>query len=190
MSFLSNLQDEKLYEKIKFWIKRQTSDPITRMLLPNSNLTETQLKTLLLDFLSEGFSEDVLTYQEKARLRSSKNKIINGKRRKVSAPTGVSRGAFNRVLKQARMNIIKSIYTVILLGYLGLFEDPRLQQYITLAEEIKKYAEMYEGVWENFLKKELSKEELKLLNEIQKNLMKMIKKLAEPLSLKKVNEEI
>jgi len=183
---LDKLEGETFEDKVRFWIKRQINDPITKILLPNSNLTETQLKTLLLDFLSDGFSDKKLTYEEKAKLRNFKYRIIEGKRQKINSPKGISRGAFNRVLRQARNNVIKAIYTVILIGYLGIFEDPRLQQYISLAEEIKQYSHMYESTWESFLKEKLNPTELKFLKEIQRNLTRIIKKLAEPLSLKKV----
>ena len=59
--------------------------------------------------LAEKIAGKRLKYDEKARLRLKSGKI--------------SRGAFNRTLKQAKMNVIKAIYTIFLLGYLFfLFE--------------------------------------------------------------------
>ena len=37
----------------------------------------------------------------------------------------------------------KSIYTLILLGYLGVLETPNLEPYIEIANKIKNYTEMY-----------------------------------------------
>jgi hypothetical protein len=97
----------------------------------NSHLTKTQLETLLIDILSEHISGKSLKYDEKARLRLTKAKI--------------SRGAFNRTLKQAKENVTKSIYTVILLGYLGLFETTTLDPYLEIANQLHAYMDAYKN---------------------------------------------
>ena len=51
----------------------------------------------------------------------------------------VSKGAFNRSLSQARRNVIKSIYTVFLLAYFGLFDSPKLEPFLRLGDEMKTY---------------------------------------------------
>ncbi|MDH5461375.1 MAG: hypothetical protein OEX09_04035, partial [Candidatus Bathyarchaeota archaeon] len=104
-------------EKTQKWLKRSLDDPFVGMLSKNSHLTKTQLETLLIDILAENATEKALKYQEKAKLRLST----------------VTRGAFNRTLRQARKNIIRSIYTILLLGYLGVFEDTSLNPYLEIA---------------------------------------------------------
>ena len=95
-------------------------------------MTRTQLETLLIDILADNLARKPLKYDEKARLRSLKE--------------GVSRGAFNRTLKQARQNIIKSIYTVILLGYFGIFENTQLDPYLEVARKLQTYIESYRDI--------------------------------------------
>ncbi|MEM2901332.1 MAG: hypothetical protein QXO32_01160 [Candidatus Bathyarchaeia archaeon] len=53
----------------------------------------------------------------------------------------VTRGAFNRTRKQALRNIVKSIYTILLLGYLGIFETPQLEPFLEGANRLKSYIE-------------------------------------------------
>jgi hypothetical protein len=105
------------------------NDPIAKIMADNSHLTKTQLETLLIDILSDNISGKSLKYDEKARLRLTKAKI--------------SRGAFNRTLKQAKENVTKSIYTVILLGYLGLFETTTLDPYLEIANQLHTYLDAY-----------------------------------------------
>jgi hypothetical protein len=119
----------KLKEGIQSWLISSQNDPITAILARNSHLTKTQLETLLIDVLSENISGKTLKYDEKARLRLTKAKI--------------SRGAFNRTLKQAKENVTKSIYTVLLLGYLGIFESTTLDPYLEIANKLQEYIETY-----------------------------------------------
>jgi hypothetical protein len=53
----------------------------------------------------------------------------------------ISRGAFNRSLIQAQKNIIRSIYTLFLLGYAGLFDSPKLEPFIDAADQIRTFVE-------------------------------------------------
>jgi hypothetical protein len=107
------------------------NDPIAKIMADNSHLTKTQLETLLIDILSDNISDKALKYDEKARLRLTKAKI--------------SRGAFNRTLKQAKENVTKSVYTVILLGYLGLFETTTLDPYLEVANQLHTYLDAYKN---------------------------------------------
>jgi hypothetical protein len=97
----------------------------------NSHLTKTQLETLLIDVLADNIAGKSMNYDEKARLRLTKAKI--------------SRGAFNRTLRQAKENVTKSIYTVILLGYLGLFETTTLDPYLEVASQLHTYLDAYKS---------------------------------------------
>jgi hypothetical protein len=119
----------KLKENVQTWINGSLNDPIAGILTKNSHLTKTQLETLLIDILAESFSGKQLKYDDKAQLRLTKAKI--------------TRGAFNRTLKQAKENVIKSIYTVLLLGYLGVFEDTTLDPYLEIANKLHTYLEAY-----------------------------------------------
>ena len=97
----------KLKDSVDIWLTGALKDPIVQILSKNSQLTKIQLETLLIDVLAENLSGKQLIYDEKASLRLTKAKI--------------SRGSFNRTLKQSKENVIKSIYTVLLLGYLRSF---------------------------------------------------------------------
>ena len=119
----------KLKESVQAWLNSALSDPIVKILYKNSQLTKTQLETLLIDILAENMSGKTLKYDEKARLRLTKAKI--------------SRGSFNRTLKQSKENVIKSVYTVLLLGYLGVFEDTTLDPYLEIANKLHDYVEAH-----------------------------------------------
>ncbi len=102
-------------------------DPVVRLLLDNSNLTRAQFETLLIDYLWRQLSDqtDVMPAKHAMRL---------GKRR-------ISRGAFNRTLIQARINVIRAIYTLFLLGYVGLFDSPKLEPFLDAADQIRTFVE-------------------------------------------------
>jgi len=99
-------------------------DPVTKLLLANSQLTLAQLETLLADSLS---GQD---YAKKSV-------------RRMYRPTGrkLSRGAFNRTLIQAQNNVIRSIYTVLVLGYVGLYDSATLQPFIELSDTMQSYTQ-------------------------------------------------
>ncbi|MEM2522306.1 MAG: hypothetical protein QXW82_04025, partial [Candidatus Bathyarchaeia archaeon] len=115
----------KIKNSVQSWLKKLLEDPFVEILVKNSHLTKIQLETLLINILAENIAGKPIKYDEKARLRVTKEKI--------------SRGAFNRTLKQAEKNVIKSIYTVILLGYLGIFESTALDPYIEIANKLREY---------------------------------------------------
>jgi hypothetical protein len=103
-------------------IRDTLSDPVTKLLLRSSQLTLPQLETILADSLSS----------EKAALKAN---------RRLFRPSGrrVSRGAYNRTLIQAQNNVIRSIYTILLIGYVGLFDTPSLQPFTELSDTIQVY---------------------------------------------------
>jgi hypothetical protein len=121
-----------LKQGVQTWINASLSDPIANILAKSSHLTKTQLETLLIDVLAESISGKQLKYDEKALLRLTKAKI--------------SRGAFNRTLMQAKTNVIKSIYTVLLLGYLGVFEATTLDPYLEIANKLHTYLEAHKSM--------------------------------------------
>jgi len=153
----------KLKERVQPWLLASLGDSIVKILLENSHLTKTQLETLLIDILSENFANKSLKYEEKARLRITKAKI--------------SRGAFNRTLRQAKENVIKAIYTVLLLGYLGIFESTTLDPYLELANKLRGYMEAYQNTPTK--RTELS-EHLKTIEILREELETSLKKLSNP----------
>lgn len=149
-------------KKVQSFIKEVFNDPIVKNLLNNSNLTKKQLETFLIDILAENFLDNKVTYEEKAALRNSRKKI--------------TRGSFNRSLRQARRNLIKSIYTIMLLGYLGILDEINIYPYIEVANKIKDFKMKYQDVLE---KNELDSQELKVLRLLQENLENSIGRLSD-----------
>jgi hypothetical protein len=106
---------------IDWSLARLKSDALARAILQNSHLTEVQFSTLIVDVLWAASQPP--HGDEGPRFR----------RRRVS------KGAFNRSLAQARRNVIKSIYTVFLLAYFGLFDSPKLEPFLRLGDEMKSF---------------------------------------------------
>ncbi|MDH5449762.1 MAG: hypothetical protein OEX77_02510 [Candidatus Bathyarchaeota archaeon] len=143
----------KLKESVQKWVRDSLGDPIAEILVKNSHLTKIQIETLLIDILAENIVGKPLKYDEKARLR-----LLKG---------GISRGAFNRTLKQAKKNVIKSIYTIILLGYLGIFESTQLDPYIEVASKLQTYIKAYKDILKG---KRLTNEHVRIMNMLREEL--------------------
>jgi ABC-type dipeptide/oligopeptide/nickel transport system ATPase component len=153
----------RLKDTVQQWLKKSLEDPVVKILVKNSHLTKTQLETLLIDILAENISGKPLKYEEKARLRLTKAKI--------------SRGAFNRTLKQAEENVIKAIYTVLLLGYLGIFETTSLDPYIEIANKLQEYIDAHKS---RPNREEQLEEQIKFLKMLREELETSLKKLSNP----------
>jgi len=153
----------KLKDGVQSWLMSSLDDPIVKILAKNSHLTKIQLETLLIDILSENAVGKPLKYDEKAKLRLTKAKI--------------SRGAFNRTLKQAKENVVKAIYTVLLLGYLGIFESTTLDPYLEIANKLQKYMEAYKKIPN---KSEELNDHLKVIEMIKEELETSLKQLSNP----------
>jgi hypothetical protein len=153
----------KLKDGVNAWLNGALSDPIVQILAKNSQLTKTQLETLLIDILAENISGKQLNYDEKASLRLTRAKI--------------SRGSFNRTLKQSRENVIRSIYTVLLLGYLGVFETTTLDPYLEIANKLHEYVEAHQDTPS---KEEELKDHLKVIEIIRNELETSLKRLSSP----------
>ncbi|MCK5593387.1 hypothetical protein KAI31_04745 [Candidatus Bathyarchaeota archaeon] len=154
----------RLQEKTQKWIRRSLEDPIAKILAQSSCLTKTQLETLLIDALTENIAEKPLKYEEKARLRIS----------------AVSRGAFNRTLRQARRNVIQAIYTIILLGYVGIFDGTLLDPYIEMANRLQTYMNTYR---EALGKQMTTTEYLAAIGTLRNDLRNDLKQLSKPRKL-------
>ncbi len=150
----------KLKEGVQAWLNGALSDSVVQILAKNSHLTKTQLETLLIDVLAENLSNKHLKYDEKAQLRLTNAKI--------------SRGSFNRTLKQSKENIIKSIYTVLLLGYLGIFETTTLDPYLEIANKLHDFIEAHNVANDS---KEVE-ERLKIVEIVRNELETSLKQLA------------
>jgi hypothetical protein len=161
----------RIKKEINDWLITTLEDPLIRTLAENSNLTKTQLETFLIDVLAEDVVGQDINYEQKSRLR------LNEK--------DVSRGSFNRTLHQAQRNIIQSIYTILLLGCLGVFETPRLDQYLKMSNRLSVYIEKYRKVWKNLAQKGTSKEKMLKLTMLRKELKSSLKELAVPNKLSK-----
>jgi hypothetical protein len=98
-------------------------DPIIAKLLSRSGLTKAQFETLLVDQLGPDLANKRLTREEMAEIMRKHG--------------GISRGAMNRTLRQARNNTSKAIHTILLLGYGGLFESPSLAPFVEASEQLK-----------------------------------------------------
>jgi hypothetical protein len=153
----------KLKESVQTWLIGSLNDPIVKILSANSQLTRIQLETLLIDVLSDNLSGKQLKYDEKANLRLMKAKI--------------SRGAFNRTLKQAKENVIKSIYTILLLGYLGIFESATLDPYLAIANKLQTYLEALKNIPDH---DKASTESLKIIEMIREELENGLRQLSDP----------
>ncbi len=153
----------KLKDGVTAWLNGALADPIVQILAKNSQLTKTQLETLLIDVLAENLSDKHLKYDEKASLRLTKAKI--------------SRGAFNRTLKQSKENVVKSVYTVLLLGYLGVFESTKLDPYVEIANKLHEYVEAHNNTLGS---SEELKDHAKLIEIVREELESSLKQLSAP----------
>lgn len=153
----------KLNGKVRLWLKTSLDDPIVKILTENSQLTEIQLETLLIDSLHENIIGKRLKCSEKAGLRLKRAKV--------------SRGAFNRTLRQARENVIRSIYTIMLLGYLGLFETAALSPYLEIADRLQNYLE----VRKDALLKGKKTDYLEIMEMLRRELEASLKRSSKPL---------
>lgn len=130
-----NLTDEK---NIQQYINDIINNPFVELLLNKCHLTKIQLETVLIDILFDDVSQKQNLYDLKAQLR-------------LKGP--ISRGSFNRSLKQAKINILKSIITIILLQYLNVLEQGSLNSFIEISNRLSSYIESYKNDIQNSDKK-------------------------------------
>lgn len=152
------------HEKVQKWLIRTLDEPLTKILTENSHLTKIQLETLLIDVLADEAAGKKVEYENKSKMRLVK--------------AGVSRGAFNRTLRQARRNVIRSIYTVLLLGYLGILETPRLNPYLEISNRLEAYMEAYRKLWEEFKTGVTEEEKFKMIAVLREELESALEELS------------
>jgi len=147
-------------EELQSFIDRSFKDPVAAILLKNSNLTTIQFETLIIDFLTLNITDNILSFKEKAILRSKK----------------VSRGSFSRTLSQARSNIISSIYTLLLLSYLGVLDSNPFEEYRDLSQKLSEYSSLISGMD--------SRESRTMIARLERELLEGIRIMASPRKLR------
>ncbi len=143
-------------------IQKAFQDPITELLLKKSNLTKTQFETLMIDLLIDVMSEEKIPFKQKTLFRAKK----------------VSRGSFSRTLGQGRKRVISSIFTIVLLSYVGVFDARPFEEYQNLVEKLREYLSAAE--------KSDSATSRTTLRRIEEELVTGIESLAHPTKLKTV----
>src|SRR5437016_8347952 len=111
------------HEGTRAVIEETLRDRILLALLQRSNLTGAQFETLLVDQLGHDMANKRLTRNDMALLRRDKK--------------GISRGSFNRTLRQASEHVVEAIHTVLLLGYSGLTQSPSIAPFLEASERLK-----------------------------------------------------
>jgi len=154
---------EEFSEKVQEKIIRLLEDPLVEILLEKSHLSKIQLETFLINVLAEEIVGRKANFQEKAGCRQINKKI--------------SRGAFNRTLRQAERNTTRSINTILLLGYLGILDSPRLQPFIEVSNRLDLYVKTYSKLWERQKIEPIKQNKLGEVLSLRKNLENSLKEL-------------
>ncbi|UCD96012.1 MAG: hypothetical protein JSV35_05825 [Candidatus Bathyarchaeota archaeon] len=150
-----------LKEMVQNWLQAQLEDPITKILMKGSNLTVIQLETLLIDVLAENVAQKHIKYDEKATFR----------RRSVK----ITRGAFNRTLSQAKNNIRSSMYTILLLGYLGVLNHDSLIHYQEVSSALQSYIKGVKQLAESSNEVDGLDKQAQIVNLLREELEKLLK---------------
>jgi len=87
------------------------------------------METLLIEVLADQTYENRISAKNKAKMRISRKNI--------------SRGSYSRTLSQARKNIRKAMFTLLLLGYIGLLQTPELFPFIETSNKIRSLVDLY-----------------------------------------------
>jgi len=112
--------------KIKKAVKELMNNSIIKLFYPQkkaskkgskewTNLTRTQLETLLIDLIADEINPE-LTYEERGMVR------------------GVTKRSFYRTLEQARLNLIRAIFTIMVAATLNIIDSPRLSDFNDLSQ--------------------------------------------------------
>ena len=178
----SNQTNRKAIRTLTSGTKQVLKEPILKMLQEGSTLSSAQLETLLIDLVVEDNLGSHITYEDKASYRSKTG----------TKSHGVSRGAFNRTLTQARRNVKRCLYTMLLLAYLGLFDSTVFRPFEVVATRIGDYRRIRDILAG---KTELTQEDLESVSVTEKTIMSFLEELSSALVLKselskkKPNEE-
>ncbi len=151
--------------------QRVLQEPIMKALLNQSTLTKVQLETLLIDLVVEDEHGSHIPYDRKASFRSKRK----------GRTSGVSRGAFNRTLGQARRNVTRCLYTMLLLAYLGLFDFTLFRPFEEIATRIGDYRKIRDVLAG---KTELSDEEIESYSSAERTILSALEELTSSTVLK------
>ncbi|MHA2142757.1 MAG: hypothetical protein ACXADC_01550 [Candidatus Thorarchaeota archaeon] len=151
--------------------RRVLQEPIMKVLLNQSTLTKVQLETLLIDLVVEDEHGSHIPYDKKASFRS----------KKLGRVVGVSRGAFNRTLGQARRNVTRCLYTMLLLAYLGLFDFTLFRPFEEIATRIGDYRKIRDVLAG---KADLSEEEIESYSTAERTILSALEELTSTTVLK------
>jgi hypothetical protein len=163
--------NRKIMKEMTSGARQVLREPILKILQNGSVLSQTQLETLLIDLVVEDNYGAHITYEDKASIRS----------RTGTKTKGISRGAFNRTLKQARRNVTRCFYTMLLLTYLGLFELTIFRPFDEVATRIGDYRRIREILAG---KSELTQEDLESVKVTERTIMSILEELSSSLALK------
>jgi hypothetical protein len=178
----NNQSNKKSIRTLTSGTKQVLKEPILKMLQEGSTLSSAQLETLLIDLVVEDNLGTHITYEDKASYRSKTG----------TKSRGVSRGAFNRTLTQARRNVTRCLYTMLLLAYLGLFDSTVFRPFEVVATRIGDYRRIRDILAG---KTELTQEDLESVKVTEKTIISFLEDLSSALVLKselsrkKPNEE-
>jgi hypothetical protein len=164
-------EEKDRVKKLTSGARQVLKEPILKKLQDGSVLSEAQIETLLIDLVVEDSYGVHITYEDKASFRSKEG----------TRSRGVSRGAFNRTLQQARRNLTRCFYTMLLLAYLGLFEFNIFRPFEEVAARIGDYRRIREILAG---KKELTTEELESIRVTERTIMSALEELSTSLTLK------
>jgi hypothetical protein len=164
-------KEKEALKQLTSGARQVLKEPILKKLQEGSVLSEAQMETLLIDLVVEDSYGTHITYEDKAAYKSK-----HGTRSR-----GVSRGAFNRTLKQARRNISRCLYTMLLLAYLGLFELTIFRPFEEVAARIGDYRRIRDILAG---KTELTAEELESVRATERIIMSALDELSSSLALK------
>jgi hypothetical protein len=163
--------EKEVMKQLTSGARQVLKEPILKKLQEGSVLSEAQMETLLIDLVVEDSYGTHITYEDKATYRSKRG----------TRSRGVSRGAFNRTLNQARRNISRCLYTMLLLAYLGLFELTIFRPFEEVAARIGDYRRIRDILAG---KTGLTTEELESIRATERTIMAALNELSSSLALK------
>ncbi|NHJ46873.1 MAG: hypothetical protein FK733_03710 [Asgard group archaeon] len=117
---------KKELKEIKTMFKEIMSNQVIKLFYPEektgvkgakewTNLTKTQLETLVIDIIADEINPNI-TYLERGKIR------------------GVTKRSFYGTLEQARLNLIRAIFTIMIAGVLNIIDSPRLSDFNDLSQ--------------------------------------------------------
>lgn len=116
---------KKEIHEIKRQVNEIMNNPIIKLFYPDSettkgskewtNLTKIQLETLIVDLVTDEINPE-LGYLERGEIRS------------------VTKRSFYRTLEQARLNLIRAMFTIMIAAVLNVIDSPRLSDFNELSQ--------------------------------------------------------